>query len=88
MSQDTVEQLRQQLAALHPQSLVITDQSHRHAGHAGAKDGGHYDLTIVAEIFAGKSTLNRHRMIYDLVNELMQGKIHALAINARTPGEV
>jgi BolA family transcriptional regulator, general stress-responsive regulator len=88
LSQDTIEQLRRQLAALHPQSLVITDQSHHHAGHAGAGDGGHYELTIVADIFTGKSMIARHRLIYDIVEDLMHGKIHALALHARTPGEV
>lgn len=88
MSSDTVELLRQRLTALQPQSLVIADQSHRHAGHAGAKEGGHYDLNIVAAAFAGKNTVARHRLVYDAVGELMRGKIHALAIRALAPGEV
>lgn len=88
MSQETLELLRQRLAGLHPEALEIEDESHRHAGHAGARDGGHYRLTIVAAGFAGKNTVARHRMVYDIVGDLMRGKIHALAIHARAPGEV
>lgn len=83
-----VELLRERLASLQPQSLVITDESHRHAGHAGAKEGGHYDLQIVAEAFTGKNTVARHRMIYAATGDLMQRGIHALSIRALTPGEV
>lgn len=88
MSAETVELLRQRLAVLQPESLAITDDSHRHAGHAGARDGGHYQLQIVAQVFAGKSTMARHRMIYDAAGDLMRGRIHALSIHAKAPGEV
>jgi BolA protein len=80
--------LRQRLAALQPESISIEDESHRHAGHAGARDGGHYQLQIVAQAFAGKSTIARHRMIYDAAGDLMRGRIHALSIRAEVPGEV
>lgn len=89
MSQDTIELLRQRLNALQPQSLDIEDESHRHAGHAGAKGGGgHYVLTIVADAFAGKNTMARHRLVYDAAGDLMRGRIHALVIRASTPDEV
>ena len=89
MSDDTVELLRQRLAALHPTSLTIRDDSHLHAGHAGARSGGgHYQLQIVAQVFAGKSTIARHRMIYDAAGDLMRGRIHALSIVAEVPDEV
>jgi BolA protein len=88
VSAETVELLRQRLAVLQPESLAITDDSHRHAGHAGARDGGHYQLQIVAQVFAGKSTMARHRMIYDAAGDLMRGRIHALSIHAKAPGEV
>ena len=88
MSADTIELLRQRLAALQPESIDIQDDSHRHAGHAGARDGGHYQLQIVAQSFAGKSTIARHRMIYDAAGDLMRGKIHALSIHAKVPGDV
>ena len=88
MSSETIELLRQRLALLQPETVVIIDDSHRHAGHAGARDGGHYQLQIVAQAFAGKSTIARHRMIYDAAGDLMRGQIHALSIRAEVPGEV
>ena len=87
MSADTIELLRQRLAVLQPDSIDIVDDSHRHAGHAGARDGGHYQLQIVAQAFAGKSTIARHRIIYDAAGDLMRGKIHALSIQAEVPGD-
>jgi len=88
VSGETVELLRQRLAVLQPVSLTIRDDSHLHAGHAGARDGGHYQLQIVAQAFAGKSTIARHRMIYDAAGDLMRGRIHALSIIAEVPDEV
>ena len=88
MSSETVELLRQRLAALNPASIAIEDESHRHAGHAGARDGGHYKLDNVASAFAGKNTVARHRLIYDAAGELMRGRIHALSIRALSPEEV
>jgi BolA family transcriptional regulator, general stress-responsive regulator len=76
------------LAALDPTTLEIIDESHKHAGHAGARDGGgHYLLNIVSEQFSGKNTVERHRMIYFALGELMKREIHALTIRARTPDE-
>ena len=88
MSAETIALLRQRLAVLQPESISIEDESHQHAGHAGARDGGHYQLQIVAQAFAGKSTIARHRMIYDAAGDLMRGRIHALSIRAEVPGEV
>ena len=88
MSAETVELLRARLAALQPASITIEDESHRHAGHAGAKDGGHFKLDIVAEVFAGKNTVARHRIIYDAAGDLMRGRIHALSIRALAPSDV
>ncbi|HXE37028.1 MAG TPA: BolA family protein [Azonexus sp.] len=88
MSNATIDLLRQRLAVLQPQSIAIEDESHRHAGHAGAKDGGHYKLDIVAAAFAGKNTVARHRLIYDAAGDLMRGRIHALSIRALAPDEV
>jgi BolA protein len=71
--------------ALEPSYLLVKDQSHLHAGHAGAKDGrGHFDVTIVSEAFAGKRPLARHRLIYDALGSLMDTDIHALSIHANT----
>jgi BolA protein len=83
-----VETLRERLMTLAPLTLQIEDESHRHAGHAGAKEGGHYDLLIVAESFTGKNTVARHRMIYEAAGDLMRKGIHALSIRAFAPGEV
>jgi BolA protein len=88
VSAETAELLRQRMAALEPVSIVIEDESHRHAGHAGAKEGGHYKITIVAAVFAGHNTVKRHRLIYDAAGDLMRGSIHALSIRAFSPDEV
>jgi BolA family transcriptional regulator, general stress-responsive regulator len=88
VSAETVDLLRQRLTVLEPQSLAIDDESHRHAGHAGAKEGGHYKITIVAAAFAGHNTVKRHRMIHAAVGDLMRGRIHALSIRAFSPDEV
>lgn len=74
---------------LNPESLDIVDDSHKHAGHAGARSGGgHFDLTIVSEKFAGLNTVMRHRLIYDALGEMMQTEIHALSIKAFSPEEI
>jgi BolA family transcriptional regulator, general stress-responsive regulator len=87
MSHNTVEQLRERLSVLAPTHLDIVDESHLHAGHAGARDGGgHFRLHIVSMAFAGKNTVARHRLIYDTLGDLMRGRIHALAIRAEVPG--
>jgi BolA family transcriptional regulator, general stress-responsive regulator len=75
-------------AAFAPTSLEIIDDSHRHAGHAGAKDGrGHFSVNIVAERFAGAKTIERHRMVYAAMGSLMQTDIHALSVTAIAPSE-
>lgn len=86
---DRVTQIEQCLrAALSPQRLEIADESAKHAGHAGARDGGgHFDVTIVSTQFAGKSLLQRHRLVYDALGENMRKDIHALSIHALTPDE-
>jgi len=84
-----VDVMRQRLAALEPTLLDIIDESHRHAGHAGARNGGgHYRLHIASAHFAGKSTMARHRMIYSALGEMMKREIHALNIRANTPDEI
>ena len=75
-------------AGLAPLSLEVVDESHKHAGHAGARDGrGHFAVTIVSEAFAGLAPLARHRRVYAALGELMTTDIHALSIHARTPQE-
>jgi len=75
--------------ALQPQWLEVADDSHKHAGHAGARGGqGHFSVDIVSAAFAGKLPLARHRMVYAALGSMMQSDIHALAIRARTPDEL
>jgi BolA family transcriptional regulator, general stress-responsive regulator len=84
-----IERIREQLASLQPVAVEVEDDSHLHAGHAGARDGGgHYRLYIISGQFAGKSTLTRHRMIYSALGEMMKHEIHALNIKACTPEEL
>jgi len=84
----TVQQIEQRLAALEPEAIELSDDSASHAGHAGARaGGGHYRLTIVSPRFAGKSRIERHRMVYQLLGEMMQRQIHALALHTFAPGE-
>jgi BolA protein len=73
--------------ALAPRSLEIVDDSARHAGHAGARGGGHFRVTLVADAFRGRTQLERHRLVYAAVAPLMSGAVHALNIVARTPEE-
>lgn len=84
---DTPSLIRQRLAALEPSVLEVRDDSHLHAGHAGARSGGHYHLLIVSERFGAQSRLARQRAVLDALGELMQGPIHALSMSARTPDE-
>lgn len=81
------EDIRSRLQALSPASLHIENESAQHAGHAGAKDGGHYRLTIVSSQFQGLNSVARHRLVYQSLGDLMQKGIHALAIGAFTPDE-
>lgn len=75
-------------AALAPTSLEVEDESHRHAGHAGAADGrGHFRVDVVSEAFEGLGPIARHRAIYGALGDLMTTDIHALSIRARTPRE-
>ncbi|MGY4516347.1 BolA family protein [Lysobacter sp. HA18] len=86
---DRVEAIRAALqAAFAPDALEVIDESHKHAGHAGARDGrGHFRVTLVSDGFAGMASLARHRAVYAALGELMTTDIHALSIEARTPAE-
>ncbi len=80
----TIEKLL--IEAFAPSEVLVKDQSHLHAGHAGAKEGkGHFDVKVVSEEFAGQSRINRHRMVYDALGSFMQSDVHALRINAISP---
>ena len=81
-----VSRIREHLSA---ESVEIDDQSHLHAGHAGAAGGGgHYEVTIVASCFKGLNTLARHRLVYEAVGDLMKKEIHALSIQAYNTEEL
>lgn len=74
--------------ALTPSELEVTDQSHLHVGHAGARDGrGHFRILIRAESFEGVPQVKRHRQVYEALGSMMQTDIHALSIKALAPGE-
>lgn len=90
MGDTRVERIRAALqAALHPSELEVVDESHLHAGHAGAASGGgHYRVKIVSEQFTGLRLVMRHRLVYDAVQGMMHAEIHALAITAVAPAEL
>lgn len=89
MSVDRIAAIRQKLAdAFAPSELNIIDDSHQHAGHASAKGGGHYRVKLISDAFAGKSTVQRHRMVYAALDGLMHSEIHAVSIQALTPSDV
>jgi BolA protein len=87
MAERIERKLRAELA---PLSVTVTDDSHKHHGHAGWREGGetHFSVTVVSAAFAGKSRVERHRMINKALAEELAGGVHALAISARAPGEV
>lgn len=88
MPEATIGRMRERLAALAPLELAIEDDSARHAGHPGAASGGgHYNVRIVSARFEGRTRLERHRLVYDALADLMQREIHALAMVLLTPGE-
>jgi BolA protein len=89
MNSPRIAQIRSRLeAAFTPQQLEIVDESHRHAGHAGAKDGrGHFLVRIISDRFEGVKPLARHRLVYAALGTLMQTDIHALSLEALSPTE-
>ena len=85
MSAASVEDIRTRLAAaLQPESLEVIDEGHLHVGHAG-EGSGHFRVRIVSAAFAGRGLIERHRLVYAALEELMGRGIHALAIEARAP---
>lgn len=80
-------QIAQMLTSLAPTECELIDDSHKHAGHAGAKSGGHFRLTVVSSQFEGLSLVARHRLVFSLLDTLMRTRIHALSITALTPAE-
>jgi BolA protein len=89
MTSTRVERLTERLrSGLDPEQLEIIDDSHHHVGHAGAADGrGHFTVLVVSQRFAGLNTVRRHRLVYEIVGDMMDTDIHALSIQALAPGE-
>jgi BolA family transcriptional regulator, general stress-responsive regulator len=87
MTAARVELIRERLtAALNPSSCEVIDESHKHAGHVGARDGrGHFRVHIVSDRFAGLNRIARHRLVYEALGELMTTDVHALSIEAIPP---
>ena len=85
---ERVERMRRLLAdAFAPTELEVIDDSHRHVGHAGAREGkGHFTVRIASAVFAGMSPLARHRAVYAALGDMMETDIHALSIQATVPG--
>lgn len=85
----TANQLQARLQEkLNPLALEVIDESHQHHGHAGANGTGfgtHFRVRITAQVFAGKSAVARHRLVYDALQDFMDQGLHALAIEAKTP---
>jgi len=85
---ERIEKIKNCLAALKPNHLEIVDESHKHVGHPGAREGGgHFIVIIVSGVFKDKVLLERHRLVYEAVDALMGTEIHALSIKASTPAE-
>lgn len=89
MNSERPERIKELLqAAFSPTELLVKDQSHLHAGHAGAREGkGHFEVRIIADAFAGKSRVQRHRMVYAALDDIMRTDIHALSVQAHAPDE-
>jgi BolA protein len=90
MADKRTEMIRERLVReLSPDSLEIIDESAKHVGHAGAASGGgHFIVHIAADAFRDKTLIQRHRLVYDAVDDIMHREIHALSIQAKTPDEV
>ena len=79
--------IEERLLTLAPIELTVTDQSHLHQGHAGNNGGGHFTVAISSNEFTGKSLMERHRLVYQLMHDLIPEKIHALSIKAISPDD-
>ena len=89
MAEAMIDRMRRLLAPLEPLELQIEDESAYHTGHPGAREGGgHYRLRLVSPRFRGLTRLQRHRLVYDCLDMLMPGQIHALAMTLLSPDEV
>eukprot|EP00245_Coleochaete_scutata_P018518 TRINITY_DN967_c5_g1_i1.p2 TRINITY_DN967_c5_g1~~TRINITY_DN967_c5_g1_i1.p2 ORF type:complete len:103 (-),score=22.15 TRINITY_DN967_c5_g1_i1:70-378(-) len=83
---------RKLTAALQPLHLNILDESHKHAGHSGNRSGAedaetHFSVEMISPVFEGKSLVARHRLVYDVLKDEMQSRVHALSLKLKTPAE-
>ena len=83
----SINLLRERLNTLQPSKLEIRDDSALHQGHKGSNGGGHYSVTIESSLFNEKSTIIRHRLVYQAVGDLIPARVHALSINALAPDD-
>jgi BolA protein len=83
-----LEEITDRLLSVSPTALVIQDESAMHAGHAGNAGGSHFKLNITSSHFSQKSQIMRHRIIYQILADLIPNKIHALSINALAPDDL
>mgnify|MGYP001247480086 CR=1 FL=1 len=88
MTEERIRMIKEGLAKLEPLDIKIEDEGHLHVGHAGAKSGGHFKLYVVSECFKGMTHINRHKLIYKTLSDLMKTEIHALSIKAKAPSEL
>ena len=88
MSERRIQLIKDRLGSLNPSHINIEDECHLHVGHAGAKSGGHFKLNIISDIFKDKSIIERHRIIYKCLNDLMNAEIHAISIKAMHKDEI
>jgi BolA protein len=82
------QEIIRRLQSFEPIQLEIEDESALHAGHKGNTGGGHFKLKMTSSHFSGKSQIMRHRLIYQLLSDLIPGQIHALSIHAIAPDEL
>ena len=88
MSEKRIKLIQDGLQSLNQIKIDIVDEGHLHVGHAGAKSGGHFKLYIVSDHFKGQSMIDRHKLIYKSLDNLMNTEVHALSIKAISPEEV
>ena len=88
MSEKRIKLIQDGLQSLNPLKIDIVDEGHLHVGHAGAKSGGHFKLYIVSDHFKDQSMIDRHKLIYKKLSELMKTEVHALSIKAMSPEEL
>ena len=87
MSEKRIKMISDRLMILNPKDLDIIDEGHLHIGHEGAKKGGHFKVIVVSDQFKYKTLLERHRLVYNAMGELMETEIHALSKTSKTQEE-